>query len=410
MHNPFDTYLPRRHVFGSLSGVANIAIARAADLTETLAGTGEGGLQSEVAKAKRIVVQWASARFGVDAKILDRGLAIVIKIGQGAKPGIGGHLPAVKVTEPISMVRRIPPHKDAISPAPHHDIYSIEDLGQRIEALKELTGKPVFVKVAATNYSQYIATGVARMGGDGIILDGAGAGTGAAPIIVRDNLSMPIELAVASVDRLLRKEGLREGFTIIAGGRVSNPEDAAKLMALGADCVSVGTAALIALGCIMCHKCHLGYCPALITDRASSNPLRTLSLDWAVERLVNFIKGWGEELKLIIGALGLSRVKDLVGKRDLLEAYNMWDETASILVVKLISSCSLPLVTGEGGYYSERRRMHLKALAEKGIPLIGSMGSCSPPFVESPKAVCDYLISDGAQVTRPSIDPYREEI
>ncbi|MFN3621394.1 MAG: glutamate synthase-related protein [Nitrososphaerales archaeon] len=396
--------------FGSLSGVANIAIAKAADLTETLAGTGEGGLHPEVAKAKRIVVQWASARFGVDAKVLNRGLAIVIKIGQGAKPGIGGHLPAVKVTESISMARRIPPYKDAISPAPHHDIYSIEDLGQRIEALKELTGKPVFVKVAATNYIQYIATGVARMGGDGIILDGAGAGTGAAPIIVRDNIGMPIELAVASVDKLLRKEGLREGFTVVAGGRVSKPEDAAKLMALGADCVSVGTAALIALGCIMCHKCHLGYCPALLTDKASSTPLRMLSFDWAVERLVNFVKGWDEELKLIVGALGLRSVKDLIGRRDLLEAYGMWDETASILGVNLVSGCSTPLVMGEGGYWSERRKMHLTALAEKGMPLIGSTGSCAPPFVEPPKAVCDYLILDGAQVTRPSIDPYREEI
>ncbi|MEM3073774.1 MAG: glutamate synthase-related protein [Nitrososphaerales archaeon] len=396
--------------FGSLSGIANIAIAMAAELTETLAGTGEGGLHPEVAKVRRIAVQWASARFGVDANVLNRGLAVVIKIGQGAKPGIGGHLPAAKVTEPISMTRRIPLYKDAISPAPHHDIYSIEDLGQRIEAIKELTGKPVFVKVGATNYVQYIATGIARMGGDGIILDGAGAGTGAAPTVVRDNIGIPIEIAVASVDKILRREGLRENFTVIAGGRVSNPEDAAKLMALGADCVSVGTAALIALGCVMCHKCHLGYCPALLTNKALPSPPRMLSLDWAVQRLVNFVKGWNEELKLIVGTLGLRRVRELVGRRDLLEAYGMWEETASILGVNLVSGCSTPLVAGEGGYWSERRRTHLTALAENGVPEIGSMGSCGPPFVEPPKAVCDYLVSDGAQVTRPSIDPYREEI
>lgn len=106
------------------------------------------------------------------------GMGIVIKIGQGAKPGIGGHLPGSKVTPVISQVRRIPIGIDALSPAPHHDIYSIEDLKQRIDALKEATGKPVFVKVAATNYIPYIAAGIARMGADGIIIDGHGAGTG----------------------------------------------------------------------------------------------------------------------------------------------------------------------------------------------------------------------------------------
>jgi len=161
---------------GALSGNPNIVIARTADITETLAGTGEGGLHPVVAKYKRIFIQWASARFGVDIDTLMKGMGIVIKIGQGAKPGIGGHLPGSKVTEPISTTRRIPVGSDAISPAPHHDIYSIEDLGQRIEALKEATGnRPVYVKVAATNYIPYIATGVARMGGDGIIIDGHGS-------------------------------------------------------------------------------------------------------------------------------------------------------------------------------------------------------------------------------------------
>ncbi|MEM4076972.1 MAG: glutamate synthase-related protein, partial [Metallosphaera sp.] len=125
--------------YGALSGNPNVAIAEAADITGTLAGTGEGGLHPDVAKHKRIFVQWASARFGVDVDVLNAGLGVVIKIGQGAKPGIGGHLPGSKVTEPISKTRRIPVGMDAISPAPHHDIYSIEDLGQRIEALKELT-------------------------------------------------------------------------------------------------------------------------------------------------------------------------------------------------------------------------------------------------------------------------------
>lgn len=320
--------------FGALSGVPNIAIARAADLTGTLAGIGEGGLHPEVGKCRRIAVQWASARFGLDLDVLRRGEAVVIKIGQGAKPGIGGHLPSVKVVEIISQTRRIPVGVDAISPAPHHDIYSIEDLEQRIWALKEATGKPVLVKVAATNYIPYIASGVARMGADGIIIDGQGAGTGAAPAVVRDNIGLPIELAVASADAMLRREGLREGFTVVAAGRVSSAEDSAKLIALGADIVSIGTAALIAMGCIMIHKCHLGFCPALITNKIIDEPKKILSLETATRWVVNLVHGWSSELKLILEKVGMKRVEELRGRRDLLVGRGLSDSTLKVLEVR----------------------------------------------------------------------------
>ncbi|MEM0444161.1 MAG: glutamate synthase-related protein [Candidatus Caldarchaeum sp.] len=306
--------------FGALSGVPNIALARAADLTGVVAGTGEGGLHPEVRKCRRITVQWASARFGVDIDVLNTGLGVVIKIGQGAKPGIGGHLPGVKVTKLISEARRIPVGVDAISPAPHHDIYSIEDLGQRIMALKEAVGKPVFVKVGATNYIAYIASGVARMGADGIIIDGHGAGTGATPLVVRNNVGLPVEIAVPVVDKALRREGLREGFTVVAAGRVSSAEDTAKLIALGADVVSLGTASLIAMGCVMVHKCHLGFCPAVITNKIEENPAKILSLETATRWVVNMIEGWTAELKLILEEVGVSSVGELRGRRDLLKA------------------------------------------------------------------------------------------
>jgi len=319
--------------FGALSGVPNIALARAADLTGIVTGTGEGGLHPEVRKCRRITVQWASARFGVDIDVLNTGLGIVIKIGQGAKPGIGGHLPGIKVTKPISETRRIPVGVDAISPAPHHDIYSIEDLGQRIAALKEATGKPVFVKVGVTNYIPYIATGIARMEADGIIMDGQGAGTGATPAVVRDNVGLPVELAVAAVHDALMREGLRDGFTVVAAGRVSSAEDTAKLLALGADVVSIGTASLIAMGCVMVHKCHLGFCPAVITNKIEENPAKVLSLETATRWVVNMLRGWVEELKLILSAVGLSSIKDLVGRRDLLVARNVMKDEAMLLGV-----------------------------------------------------------------------------
>jgi glutamate synthase domain-containing protein 2 len=408
--------------FGALSGTPNIAIAKAADATGVLAGTGEGGLLKEVADCSRITVQWASARFGVTISSLTKGQAVVIKIGQGAKPGIGGHLPGVKVTEPISETRRIPVGKDAISPAPHHDIYSIEDLGQRILGLKEATRKPILVKVGATNYIPYIASGIARMGAAGIIIDGAGAGTGAAPSVVKNNVGIPIELATASVDSILRKEGLREGFTVIAAGRVSTPEDSLKLMALGADVTSLGTATLMALGCLMVHKCHIGYCPAVLTNKISPNQARTLSLQQSIRWMVNLIRGWDDEMRVLLESMGIDDVRELVGRRDLLSHGVLNEETASILGFPVATSTQarrdvhgysrLP----DGQYLWPAHRVAIlrdmagttgKFPAESEI---SSMGTNSPPFVDDPVRLSDWLVSDGAQVTRPSIDPYREEI
>ena len=391
--------------YGALSGNPNIIIARAADYTQTLAGTGEGGLHPEVAKYKRIFVQWASARFGVDYDVLSHGAAVVIKIGQGAKPGIGGHLPGSKVTEPISMTRRIPVGIDAISPAPHHDIYSIEDLGQRIEALKEATGKPVFVKVAATNYIPYIVSGVARMGADGVIIDGHGAGTGATPVVIRDNVGIPIELAVSISDRVLREQGMRDKFTIIAAGRVADATDAAKLIALGADVVSIGTGALIAMGCVMVHKCHIGSCPSALTNKIDGT--RELDMEFGFKTLNNYIRGFTLELANILENLGLNSLKELKNRRDLLVGKGLSRETLEVLGIEGEEE-ELPPKLGE--LWSKRRKVYLHELINKGEPVITSMGSTAPPDVEKPARIVDWLRSDGAQVTRPSIDPYREDI
>lgn len=407
--------------FGALSGIPNIAIAKAADETKVLAGTGEGGLLKEVADCSRITVQWASARFGVTISSLLKGEAIVIKIGQGAKPGIGGHLPGVKVTEPISETRRIPIGKDAISPAPHHDIYSIEDLGQRILGLKEATKKPIFVKVGATNYIPYIASGIARMGAAGIIIDGAGAGTGAAPSVVKNNVGIPIELATASVDSILRKEGFRDRFTVIAAGRVSTPEDSLKLMALGADITSLGTATLMALGCLMVHKCHIGYCPAVLTNKIAPNQARSLSLQQSIKWLVNLINGWTEEMQTLMERIDVTDITDVRGRRELLYHHSLNEETALILGFETptpsgrtdVRKRALP-PNGQKLWPAHRVGILREMAGTTGkYPAeseISSMGTNSPPFIQDPVRLSDWLVSDGAQVTRPSIDPYREEI
>ncbi|WP_298407867.1 glutamate synthase-related protein [Ferroplasma sp.] len=389
--------------FGALSGNPNIAIARAADITKTLSGTGEGGLLPEIENYERIYVQWASARFGVDYKTINAGSGIVIKIGQGAKPGIGGHLPASKVTSKISSARRIPENIDAISPAPHHDIYSIEDLSQRIEALKLATGKPVFVKVAATNYIPYIVTGIARSGADGVIIDGQGAGTGATPEVIRDNLGIPIELAVASSHDILVREGLREGFKIIAAGRVTGALDAAKLYALGADVVSMGTAVLISMGCIMVRKCNLGFCPAALTNKTDGT--KVYNIDFGVNNIVNFITGFRLELANILDNLGLKSVDELTGKKNLLYAKNISKGAGNILKIDAEHSKH----SSNMGNFSPNRK-YLNEMITKGDVPITSMGSTTSPDVVKPSRIIDWIRLDGAQVTRPSIDPYRENI
>ncbi len=399
--------------FGALCGNPNIAFVDVAEKIGAISGLGEGGLHPVIAeKYRRFFVQWASARFGIDIEVLNKGMGVTIKIGQGAKPGIGGHLPGSKVTEIISKVRRIPPGVDALSPAPHHDIYSIEDLGQRIWALKEATGKPVFVKVAATNYVPYVVSGIARMGADGAIVDSHGAGTGATPIVVRDHVGIPIELAIAAADAVLRREGLRDGFTLIASGRISSADDAAKLIALGADMVSIGTAGLIAMGCIMCHTCNLGKCPAGLASSLTDGS-RVVDLEFAIERLYNFMKGFLAELKLILKMLGLKRLRDLVGRRDLLVGYNIDEELNKILMLgEVRSSEPLPYKYDEGETEFKRSKymLYYSKLVETGDIVVIGAGSDAPPEVEKPRKILDWLRIDGAQVTRPSIDPYREYV
>ncbi|MDE0020037.1 MAG: glutamate synthase-related protein [Candidatus Poribacteria bacterium] len=405
--------------FGAIHAEAVKALVRSAEATGILSGTGEGGLHPDIRHLKRFNVQWASARFGVDLETLKSGSAIFIKIGQGAKPGIGGHLPGMKVVGDIPSTRRIPEGRDAISPAPHHDIYSIEDLGQRIWALKLATGQPVYVKVAATNYVPYVACGIARMGGDGVVIDGHLAGTGATPEVIRDNVGIPIEIAVAASDQMLREqmmdgEPLRNRVSIIAGGGVTSSTDMLKLAALGADASMMGTGPLIAMGCVMVHRCHTGKCP---TALATQKPHRLLDIDWATERCIQFVNGLKEEIELLLDELGYDSMNQLIGNRNALKAINLNDETLEILGLERAGGRSAPKSRTETDepteapdFWTPWRINHIKANADTGEALITSMGSQSPPFVEPPRVICDWLRSDGAQVTRPSVDPYREEI
>jgi len=321
--------------YGSISYNAFHALCLASKELETLMFTGEGGLPEELYPyGDHIIIQVASGRFGVSAEYLNVGVGTQIKIGQGAKPGIGGHLPGEKIPKHISETRMIPEGTDALSPAPHHDIYSIEDLRMLIYALKEATGyKPVCVKIAAVHNVASIAAGVLRAGADQIYLDGFRGGTGAAPFITRDHIGLPIEIAVAVVDQRLREEGIRHLGTIIAAGSVRCSADAVKLIALGADAVAIGTASLLAMGCHLCQKCHTGNCSwGIATQRPEL--VRRLDPEWASERLVNLVRGWAYEIKEVMGAMGINAIESLRGNRERLRGLGLDSETLKIIGVK----------------------------------------------------------------------------
>lgn len=322
--------------YGAISYNTSLSLARAAQIAGTYYNTGEGGLHRDFYKyGKNTIVQVASGRFGVHSDYLGVAAAIEIKIGQGAKPGIGGHLPGEKVTERVSQTRMIPRGTDALSPAPHHDIYSIEDLRQLIYALKEATHytKPVSVKIAAVHHSAAIASGMVRAGADIVVLDGLRGGTGAAPTRIRDNVGIPIELAIAAADDRLRKEGIRNQASLIAAGGFRNSSDILKAIALGADAVYIGTAALVAMGCHVCQKCYTGKCNWGI---ATQDPYleKRLNPDIATERLVNLLRAWSLEIKELLGGMGLNALESLRGSRYRLRGVGLSDTFLDILGVK----------------------------------------------------------------------------
>jgi len=321
--------------YGSISLNAQKALAMAAKELGILFNCGEGGLHRDLYPyGDHLIVQVASGRFGVHPRYLNAGVGLEIKIGQGAKPGIGGHLPGEKVSLEVSETRMIPVGTDALSPAPHHDIYSIEDLRLLVYALKEATDyKPVSVKIAAVHNVAAISSGIVRAGADILHLDGFRGGTGAAPSIVRDHVGIPLELALAVVDDRLRQEGIRNQVSLVAGGGIRSSADAAKAIALGADAVALGTAALIAMGCTVCQRCHTGNCSwGIATQRPELT--RRLDPEAGAERLINLIRSWTLEIKELLGALGINALESLRGNRERLRGLGLDHQTLEILGVK----------------------------------------------------------------------------
>ncbi len=322
--------------YGAVSLNVQESLARAATAAGVMWNTGEGGFHRSLQKyADNTIVQVASGRFGVHPEYLDAARIAEIKIGQGAKPGIGGHLPGEKVSEDVAMTRMIPQGSDAISPAPQHDIYSIEDLAQLVYAIKEATNytKPVSVKIAAVHNAAAIASGMVRAGADMIVLDGLRGSTGAAPKVIRDNVGIPIELALAAVDTRLREEGIRNRASLVVAGGIRRSTDVLKAVILGADAVYIATSALVALGCTTCQQCPTGKCAWGI---CTTDPILTkrINPEIGAERLTNLLRGWSLEIKDMLGGMGINALESVRGNRLHLRGVHLTDTELEVLGVR----------------------------------------------------------------------------
>jgi len=288
--------------FGAVSREAKIALAKTSTLAGTIENTGEGGMLPEEREfSKYLIIQYSTGRFGITEEILKKADAIEIKIGQGAKPGMGGLLPAEKVTEEIAKIRNVQIGKDIHSPAYHPDIKNIEDLRKKINWLRDLTGGvPIIIKLAAGDVENDVKLAV-KANPDIIAIDGIEGGTGAAPEVMLDEVGIPTLAALVKARKVLDRIGAKQELWI--GGGLRKGGDFAKALALGADAVFVATSLLVAMGCTYCRLCYLGKCPKGITTQ-DPNLRKNLNVEEAAQKVASYIKNCAEEIKMIAGACG----------------------------------------------------------------------------------------------------------
>src|SRR5690348_2592782 len=291
---------------------------------------GEGGELPELIgwSPRNRAQQVASGRFGVNARMLGSCRMIEIKIGQGAKPGEGGHLPGSKVTAQVAAARSASPGVDLISPSNNHDLYSIEDLAQIVEELR--AGNPdvrVGVKVPVVSGIGTIAVGIAKAGADVITLSGYDGGTGAARRHALRHAGLPSDLGVALAHRALADAGLRDTVELWADGGVRTAADVLKLLLLGANRAGFGTVSMVALGCTICRACqsdtcHVGIATQIEDEReaAERGLKRFVPVDPGdgVTRLWRFFDQTAAELRRLVAGLGVQSAQELVGRTDLL--------------------------------------------------------------------------------------------
>lgn len=334
--------------FGSQNETAFRAYAEAADRLNMVSLNGEGGeIKDMLGKYPNTRGQQvASGRFGVNAELLNSSNLLEIKIGQGAKPGEGGHLPGSKVTAKIAESRNATIGSDLISPSNNHDIYSIEDLAQMIHELKTANDKAkVAVKVPVVPNIGTIAVGIAKAGADIITLSGFDGGTGAARIHALQHVGLPVEIGVKAAHNALLEAGIRDKVELWGDGGIKSATDVLKVMLLGANRIGFGTLSMIGVGCTACRGCHLDTCHVGIATQieseaqAKEHGLRRFvprKFDLAVGNLTNMFTAFGEELKELTAALGFKNLQDIVGRSDLLEQIKGKDQLDLTYLLKTL--------------------------------------------------------------------------
>ncbi|MCZ8512501.1 glutamate synthase-related protein [Paenibacillus filicis] len=324
--------------FGSQNETAFRAYAEAGERLNMVTMNGEGGeIKDMLGRYKRTRgAQVASGRFGVNVELANAVAFLEIKIGQGAKPGEGGHLPGSKVTAKIAAARNATIGSDLISPSNNHDIYSIEDLAQIISELKEASGRKakIIVKVPVVPGIGTIAVGVAKAGADVITLSGFDGGTGAARIHSITHVGLPTEIGTKLAHLALIEAGLRHRVELWSDGGMKSGADVVKMVLLGANRVGFGSIAMQSIGCTTCRGCHLDTCHVGIAtqidsmEEAEEKGLRRFVprvYDLAVESLVRLFGGIGQEVREVVAGLGFNNLQDLVGRSDLLQQVSHLD-------------------------------------------------------------------------------------
>lgn len=322
--------------FGSISKEAHEAMALAMNKLNARSNTGEGGEDSDrfhetydgislCSKTKQV----ASGRFGVTTEYLVNAEEIQIKVAQGAKPGEGGQLPGFKVNEVIAKTRHSIPGISLISPPPHHDIYSIEDLAQLIFDLKNVNPKAkISVKLVAESGIGTIAAGVAKAKADLIVISGAEGGTGASPASSMRYAGISPEIGLSETQQTLVLNGLRGQIRLQTDGQLKTGRDIISMALLGAEEFGFGTSVLIVLGCVMMRKCHANTCPVGV---ATQDPQLRAHFRGHYRYVVNFFRFLAQEVREYLAEMGFFRLEDIVGRTDLIEIRSTTHEKASLL-------------------------------------------------------------------------------
>lgn len=306
--------------FGSVS--LNFMLARtiAAKRLDSFTCTGEGGYPPELFEFKdHVITQVATGMFGVREETIQAARIVELKYAQGAKPGLGGHLLADKVTSEVASMRESMPFTSLYSPFPFHSVYSVEDHKKHVDWIRAMNPNAlVSVKISTPADVDMVAIGSYYAQANIIHIDGGHGGTGAAPEIAKKNIAMPVEFAIPKVHRYLVAEGVRDEVTLMASGGIRTAYDVAKAIALGADGCVIGTAEAVAVGCTHCGNCERGRgCQVGIT---TTDPELSLLIDpeWGAQRIVNMYSSWSKQWKQILASLGLRSIRELRGRADLL--------------------------------------------------------------------------------------------